>query len=75
VACGDAEHAIIGGEKDVNGRLILIEASPLSIPQWYAGSGKDRLPMKEETSGDFTTPNINSTAVSIYMRAACTSVS
>jgi hypothetical protein len=29
--------------------LILIEASPLSIPQWYAGSGKDRLPMKEET--------------------------
>jgi hypothetical protein len=29
--------------------LILIEASPLSIPQWYAGSGKNRLPMKEET--------------------------
>jgi hypothetical protein len=29
--------------------MILIEASPLSIPQWYAGSGKNRLPMKEET--------------------------
>jgi hypothetical protein len=55
--------------------LIMIEASPLSTPQWYAGSGKFRVPMKEETSGASTRTNINVTVVSMYMPEACTSVS
>ena len=56
-------------------RLIMYEASPLNIPQWYAGGGKKINDIGGDLKCDSTPINISFTVVLIYTPARCTSAS